>query len=75
MGHWLLFFAVPVLHGILPSAYLSHLALLVMGIHILSSSNIMEHDFLQARCLLRQFHVDFSVLYGKKIGEVWHAQK
>lgn len=65
LRNWLLFFAVPVLHEILPIPYLSHLALLVSGIYIYSSQQISPGDFQLAQQLLNSFYAQFSDLYGK----------
>ena len=65
LRNWLLCFAVPVLRGILPDVFLTHLALLVAAVYIFSSQHIRDEDFVLAHHLLQQFHGDFSVLYGK----------
>ena len=65
LRNWLLFFALPVLLGILPHQFLNHLAQLVCAIYIFSSEKISEEDFLTAKFLLKEFHKDFSSLYGE----------
>ena len=67
LRNWLLFFSLPVLRGILPTQFFSHLAKLVVSIYIYSSDAISEQDFLLGRCLLREFYCDFSTLYGNYI--------
>ena len=65
LRNWLLFYSLPVLRGVLPSEYLSHLALLIVAIHAVSSQHITSQDLHLTRCLLHQFYEHFSVLYGK----------
>lgn len=66
MRNWLLFFAVPVLFGILPSPFLSHLALLVTGVYLFSTQKILQHQFDLADSFMRQFYTEFTALYGKE---------
>ena len=61
LRNWLLHFSLPVLWDMLPSQYLSHLALLVCTIYIVSSESISEENLLSGKCLLKQFYCD---LYG-----------
>ena len=42
MRNWILYFSLPVLHGILPEPYISHFSLLVTALQLLSSST-MSH--------------------------------
>ena len=65
LRNWLLFFSLPVLCGVLPSQFLDHLALVVCAIFIYSSESISEQDFLTGNYLLKQFHKEFSSLYGE----------
>ena len=67
LRNWLLFFAIPVLYNILPVQFLSHLALLVTGVYIYSSQSISGQDFQLGQCLLQQFYLRFSDLYGNYI--------
>lgn len=64
LRNWLLFFSVPVLCGILPSQYLSHLALLVGAVYLYSSNCISYQQHHLAQCLLEEFYESFSGLYG-----------
>ena len=64
LRNWLLFYSVPVLQGILPQEFLSHLVLLVVGVYIFFSHKITEEEFLLGQCVLRQFYSEFSVLYA-----------
>ena len=64
LRNWLLFFSLPVLREILPSPYLSHFALVVSAVYMFSTDNISQQSLLTGRCLLKQFHREFSGLYG-----------
>ena len=63
LRNWLLFYSLPVLHGMLPNEYLHHLALLVGAIFIFSTQEILPSDFHLGKTLLEQFYKDFSILY------------
>lgn len=61
---WLLYYSLPVLHGILPSPYLAHLSLLVAAVHILMSARIHRSDLSIAHQFLDTFYKQSSTLYG-----------
>ena len=61
---WLLYFALPVLHGVLPRPYFVHLAKLVAALHILSSDNISLEKLHEADVLLGDVYQHFPRLYG-----------
>ncbi len=62
---WLLFYAVPCLHGFLSDVYLEHLACLCEGIHLLLGDKITECQLGRAEALLDSFYKGFADLYGK----------
>lgn len=62
--NWILFYAIPVLQGILPCVYLTHLSLLTSALHCLSSEHITPVDLANSRQWLLTFYKDFSTLYG-----------
>lgn len=64
LRNWLMFFSIPVLHGILPNPYLTHFSLLVAAILILSSENITQEDLENAASYLKEFYFQFPHLYG-----------
>lgn len=53
---WILFFAQPVLFGILPAPYFNHLALLVASLHLLWGDTVHVRDV----HLLRDFCCNFT---------------
>ena len=61
-----MFFAIPVLHGILPQQYLSHFALLVAALHLLNSDYITQVDLQNARSMLNNFYQEYANHYGKQ---------
>ena len=65
---WILFYALPVLKGLLPDANHQHLALLVCSLHILLGDEISPHSLGTAQQLLTKFYRDFQELYGQS----WH---
>jgi hypothetical protein len=66
LRNWLLFYSLPVLRGVLPKEYLSHLALLVSAVYIYSSQQISSQEWAMGKCLLEQFYKEFSHLYSTK---------
>ena len=60
LRNWLLLFSVPILREVLPSTYLNQL---VVAIHLFSS----KQNLRLGRCLLHEFHAEFSDLYGTHI--------
>ncbi|XP_034235713.1 uncharacterized protein LOC117642039 isoform X2 [Thrips palmi] len=62
--HWVVFYSIPVLAGILPKRYLNHWSLLVRGIVILMQNSVSKSDVVHARRFLRQFNVEIDTLYG-----------
>lgn len=61
---WLLFYSLPVLHGVLREEYYQHYALLVVAIWLLLQSSISQEDVDIAERLLNHFCFKFSLLYG-----------
>ena len=61
---WLLFYSVPVLHGILPLMYITHYALFVDAIWLLLKDKVSEGDLAKADHILLQFCQKFAELYG-----------
>lgn len=62
---WVLYYALPVMKGVLSPAYFNHLCLLVSALHILTSDYIRTEKLAEAEQALRQFYLKFSELYGK----------
>ena len=62
---------LPILREVLPSTYLNHLAKLVVAIHLFSSQSISKQNLRLGRCLLHEFHAEFSDLYGTHIHCLW----
>lgn len=67
----MLFFALSVLRGILPRVYLTHLALLMAALYVLSSDSITSADLQHAREWLLAFYKDFSELYGESSSSIY----
>lgn len=63
--HFLLFYSLPCLFGILPRQYLDHLLLLVQATYILLQDSISPHDIDKADGLLKAFVGRFESQYGK----------
>lgn len=59
---WLLWYSLPVLYGILPTAYYNHYAKLVSGI---GSSQINPEQLQMADKLLNEFYKKIADLYGE----------
>lgn len=62
---WLFYFSLPVLYGVLPDPFLSHLSYFVAGLHILSSSSLTTEALSSANQFLSNFYEEFDQLYGK----------
>ena len=65
MQAFLLFYAVPCLHGILEERFLQHFALLSEAIHILLGENITQESIERSEFLLEKFYSQFSDYYGE----------
>ena len=63
---WLLIYSLPVLDGILPTTYLQHYAMFVVGIAILLGANISNSDLERAHRLLCDFYKALPELYNSK---------
>ena len=64
---WMLFYSIPVLHGILDDTYLQHYVLLVQAVWILLSDSISDKQFADSEKLLHLFCLQFSAFYGELI--------
>lgn len=65
---WILFYSIPVLHGILDDTYLQHYILLIQAVWILlSDSSISDKQFANCEKLLHLFCLQFSAFYGELI--------
>ncbi|XP_062841554.1 uncharacterized protein LOC134300980 [Trichomycterus rosablanca] len=62
---FLLFYALPVLKGILPARFWNHLFLLVFGIYTLLQDKIKTRSVLMSELALKKFVIEFQRLYGK----------
>lgn len=69
MRSWILFFALPVLYGILPDPYFNHCVLLIASLRILLSDRITLLELRDANTYLTHFYLKFPDLYG---GFNWH---
>lgn len=67
LQNWLLYYSVPVLKDTLPEKYFQHYLLLVIGFHLLLGEEVSQHQLEIADFCLKNFYVEFSELYGKKI--------
>ena len=63
----MLFYSIPVLHGILDDTYLQHYVLLVQAVWILLSDSISDKQFADSEKLLHLFCLQFSAFYGELI--------
>ncbi|XP_033126933.1 uncharacterized protein LOC117124703 isoform X2 [Anneissia japonica] len=61
--NWLLFFLLPCLLGILPNVYLTHVCLLVKGVHVLLRKSVSKEEVNVADNLLFQFVSRMQLLY------------
>ena len=61
---WVLYFSLPVLHGILPDPFFSHYSLLVAATHILLGESISQSALRCAEQYLHRFYEMFANLYG-----------
>lgn len=60
---WLLYYCLPVLHDILPSDYVHHLALLVSAMHILLGDCVTKSSLDTGKSLLQNFYSLLPNLY------------
>ncbi|PIK38667.1 hypothetical protein BSL78_24489 [Apostichopus japonicus] len=61
---WLLWYAIPVLQGIMPTPYLQHFMLLSISIFLLLSRSISKRNVQLTRHLLDSFVEDVQTVYG-----------
>jgi len=61
---FLLYLALCILFGLLPTVYFNHLMLLVEGVALLNTSCVLPNDVSQSKLLLYRFVKDFQTLYG-----------
>jgi len=64
---WLLFYAVPVMDGILPEKQYQHFMLLVQAIYILLKESISPEDLTKASLLLEHFCLRAKRMYDERI--------
>ncbi|KAH3784411.1 uncharacterized protein LOC127841683 [Dreissena polymorpha] len=64
LQHWLLFYSIPCVHGLLKPRYLDNLCFLVEGIYLLLGDSITEEDLERAELTLAKFQISFQTLYG-----------
>ena len=62
--YWLLFYLIPVLHGVLSTPYYLHFCALVCGIALLFGDKITENELVKAEVLLFEFCRHAGDLYG-----------
>nr|XP_037269998.1 uncharacterized protein LOC119161561 isoform X2 [Rhipicephalus microplus]XP_037285845.1 uncharacterized protein LOC119178705 isoform X2 [Rhipicephalus microplus] len=65
LENWILYYSIPVLHGILERRYLEHWACLVEALHIMLQRSIETAEVNRAEKLLLEFHVRSEMLFGK----------
>ena len=63
---FLLYYSLPILHGILPSQYWNHYSLLVISIHTLLQQSISDRQLLRCEQIIKRFCQQFEFLYGKR---------
>ena len=59
-----MYYALPVMKGVLSPAFLAILSLSVSSIHILTSDYIPRTKLAEAEQALKEFYLKFSELYG-----------
>ena len=59
-----MYYALPVMKGVLPPAYFNHLCLLVSALHILTPDYIPRAKLVEAEQALKLFYTKISELYG-----------
>ena len=64
LREWLLYYSLPVLHGMLSASLLDHYCFLVTGVHILLSDAITEDQLSCAEHCFNQFYSLYSTIYG-----------
>ena len=62
---WLLWYSLPVLQGILPSAYYHHYSCLVAAVGMLLGTQLTSETIDRANVLLNNFCLKMSNLYGE----------
>ena len=63
---WLLYYALPVMQGILPDDHNQHLMLFVCAIYILLKLSISPQDLMKARSLLEHFCLRAPSMYNER---------
>ncbi len=61
---WLLFYSLPVLSGLLPDPYFTHLSLLVAAMCIYHADEITASELERAKSFLDVFYQHYGNLYG-----------
>lgn len=62
---WVLYYSIPVLHGLLPTKYVAHWALLVEAVHLMLQQQISSVDIELCDLLMLEFVVKTQLLYGE----------
>jgi hypothetical protein len=62
--HWVLYYSIPYLSGILEKKFLDHFSRLVEGIYLCLGQRIAKEELSRAKDLLEEFACTFSDLYG-----------
>lgn len=57
-------YAIPILHDLMTPHLFNHFTLLVGGLHLLNQSSISPRDLDMADSLLREFVIQFELMYG-----------
>ena len=55
-----MYYALPVMKGVLPPAYFNHLCILVSALHILTSDYIPRAKLVEAEQVLKLFYTNFQ---------------
>ena len=58
-----MYYALPVMKGVLSAAYFNYLSLLVSVLHILTSDYIPSAKLAEAEQALKEFYLKFSVIW------------
>ena len=61
---WLLYYAIPVLNGLLPKCYFEHLEFLVCSLHMVLGDAISTADLSLAEQMLEAYCRNFELLNG-----------
>lgn len=64
LKNFLLFYALPLFHNLLPFDYYENLKLFVVGIYLVSTRSVSDEDIDNSERMLNQYVKEFEILYG-----------